>query len=144
MSVINPVPQTAQLVDQDGLYTVYFKRYLDQQLARTGGITGGIYNELTFGSSITWDLDQNPIAVVVLTGNTSIGVINQVAGFIFPYRLTLVQDGTGGRTVSWGSMFKWPSATPPTLSSGADAVDELWFSSDGTNMKGIVGSKDLR
>src|SRR5687768_17813500 len=38
---------------------------------------------------------------------------NQVGGNLYPYRLTLVQDGTGNRTVTWGSAFRFPSATPP-------------------------------
>ncbi len=39
--------------------------------------------------------------------------------------LALTQDGTGGRTVTWGSNFKWASATAPTLSTAGAAVDVI-------------------
>lgn len=37
--------------------------------------------------------------------------------------LALTQDSVGGRTASWGANFKWPSGTPPTLSTAANATD---------------------
>ncbi len=146
MSTIFPLSQTFPLVTSDFTYTTEFKRYLDQILARIGGVSGGSYTQLAaVGGIIAWDLDKAPIAVTVLTTNVTIpNPTNQVAGFLYPYRITLVQDGTGGRTVTWGSAFKFPSGTPPTLSTGANAVDELWFSSDGTNLKLCVLSRDLR
>ncbi len=146
MSSILPLPQTFKLVTPEGYYTPEFKRYLDSLLQRTGGISGGTLTQLKIsGGASVWDLNAAPIAVLVLTENISLGnPLLMVAGNLFPYRLTLVQDGTGGRTVSWGSAYKFPSGVPPTLSTGANATDELWFSCDGTNMKACVGVKDLR
>jgi hypothetical protein len=37
----------------------------------------------------------------------------------------LVQDGTGSRTITWGSFFDWAGGTPPTLSSAAGSIDRL-------------------
>lgn len=147
MSDIQPLPNTFPIVTVEGrpgFYTTAFKRFLDLLINRVGGIAGGVYTQLTYSSSIAWDLDQSPTAVIVLTGNATVTAVNQVAGTLTLYRLTLVQDDTGGRTVSWGSMFKFPSGTAPTLSTGANAVDELLFDSDGTNLKYLAGSKDIR
>ena len=39
--------------------------------------------------------------------------------------IVLTQDGTGGRTASWGSQFLWAGGTAPTLSTAANAVDRI-------------------
>lgn len=145
MSSIEPIPQTFPLVDKNGFYTVYFKRFLDNVLQRIGGITGGVYNSLTITSAaVVWDLNNSPNAVVTLNvPTTTISAINLVAGAP-PYRITLIQDAVGGRLVAWASQFKFPSGVAPTLSTGANAVDELAFDSDGTNLRFQYGNKDLR
>jgi len=48
-------------------------------------------------------------------------------------QLMLVQDGTGGRTVTWPATIKWPGGTAPTLSTAANAVDIISILYDGTN-----------
>lgn len=145
MTQINPFIVTFRVTDKDGVISVEFKRYLDQILARIGGVTGGSYSQITDAATITWDLDNKPVAVVVLGGNRTIASpTGQVAGPISFYRLTLVQDATGSRTVTWGSAYKFPSGTPPTLSTAGNAVDELIFDSDGTNMRLIGFAKDIR
>ncbi|MHA1883082.1 MAG: hypothetical protein ACTSUO_08560 [Candidatus Thorarchaeota archaeon] len=50
--------------------------------------------------------------------------------------LKLVQDNTGGRTVTWPASVKWPASTPPVLSTGANKVDIICFYFDGTNYYG--------
>lgn len=145
MTSIQPIPQTFPLVDKDGFYTVIFKRFLDNLLQRVGGITGGTYTALTIqGAASLWDLNNSPVAVLKLTVPiTTITSVSQVAGAP-PYRITLVQDTTGGRLITWGPEFKWPSGIPPVLSVAANAVDEISFDSDGTNMKFYTGVKDIR
>lgn len=39
--------------------------------------------------------------------------------------LSLTQDGTGSRTVTWGSQYKWAGGTAPTLSTAASSVDVI-------------------
>jgi hypothetical protein len=142
---ILPIPQTFPLVDKDGFYTTYFKRFLDDLLTRVGGITGGTYNQLKASSAaLVWDLANYPVGFIILTDpTTTISIVNQVAGAPL-YRLTLIQDATGNRTVTWGGNFKFPSAVPPTLSTGANSVDDIVFASDGTNMKYQYSVKDIR
>lgn len=145
MTYIFPLNTNDKLVDKLGTITVATKRYFDDLLARMGGPKGGIYNQLIDGASILWDVDQSPSAVVVLGGNrTVINPATMAAGPITLYRLTVVQDATGSRTITWGSAFKFPGGVAPTLSTAANAVDELIFDSDGSNMKLIGFAKDIR
>jgi len=37
----------------------------------------------------------------------------------------IVQDGTGSRTLSFGSQYDFAGGTAPTLSTGANAVDRI-------------------
>lgn len=52
--------------------------------------------------------------------------------------LKLIQDATGGRTVTWPADVNWPSGTPPTLSTGANAIDIVALYYDGTNFYGMA------
>ena len=79
---------------------------------------------LTDGATITPDFGANQNFTVTLGGNRTLAnpsniVVGQT-GSIF-----IVQDATGGRTLSFGSYFKFPAATAPTLSTGANAVDRI-------------------
>ena len=49
------------------------------------------------------------------------------------YALEVIQS-TGNMTLTWNSVFKWPSALAPVLSTAAGARDFFVFRSDGTNM----------
>ena len=90
---------------------------------------------LTDASSIGWDLSINQVAQVILTDNRALAnPTNKEAGAT--YVLIVKQDGSGSRTLSYGSEYKFPSGTAPTLSTGANDVDILCFVSDGTNLYG--------
>lgn len=91
---------------------------------------------LTDTSSIAWDLSANQVATVTLAGNRALATpTNQVAGAT--YLLIVKQDGTGSRTLSYASEFKWVGGSTPTLTTTASAIDVLTFISDGTNMLGV-------
>jgi hypothetical protein len=49
------------------------------------------------------------------------------------YGLAVIQN-SGSNTLTWNAVFKWPSGTAPTLSTGAGAKDYFVFRSDGTNL----------
>ena len=90
---------------------------------------------LTDASSIAWDLSSNQVAQVTLGGSRALSnPTNKVAGAT--YILIVKQDGSGSRTLSFGSDYKFPGGTAPTLSTGANDVDIIAFLSDGTNMYG--------
>ena len=90
---------------------------------------------LTDGSAIAWNLATQQVARVVLGGNRLLSnPSNLVDGGT--YILMVKQDGTGSRTLSFGSNYIWPHGLP-TLNSGANAMSILTFVSDGTYMYGV-------
>lgn len=92
---------------------------------------------LTDAASITWDCSLNQVAQVTLGANRALAnPTNKVAGAT--YVLIVKQDGTGSRTLSYGSEYKFPGGTAPTLSTGANDIDLLCFISDGTNLYGTA------
>lgn len=48
-------------------------------------------------------------------------------------RIVVKQDGTGGRTMAYGSAFKFPGGAAPVLSTGANAIDYLAFEYNGAD-----------
>jgi hypothetical protein len=81
---------------------------------------------LTDGATINWDLSQNQVAKVTLAGNRTIAnPTNKVEGAT--YILVIIQDGTGSRTVTWGSDYKFPSSNTPTLTTNANRADVFSF-----------------
>jgi hypothetical protein len=91
---------------------------------------------LTDAATIAWDAESNQVASVTLTDNRTLGApTNLVDGAT--YILIVKQDGTGGRTLAYNAVFKFPGASAPTLSTGINDVDILTFISDGTNMYGV-------
>jgi hypothetical protein len=90
---------------------------------------------LTDQATVTWDANASAVAVLTLGGNRTIAApTNLVDGGT--YILRLYQDGTGSRTVTWNSVFKWPGGVAPTLSTAASSKDIVFFTSDGTNLYG--------
>ena len=92
------------------------------------------FNEttLTDAATIAWDASSNQVAKVTLAGNRTLGqATNQVAGAV--YVLTIIQDGTGGRTLNYDSVYKF-SGSIPTVNATANNRSILVFLSDGTNM----------
>lgn len=100
------------------------------------------FNEttLTDASTIAWDASANQVTKVTLTANRTLGAAtNQVQGAV--YVLTIIQDGTGSRTVTFNSTYKF-SKTVPVLTTTASARDIFVFLSDGTNMYEIGRSSN--
>lgn len=92
---------------------------------------------LTDASNISWNLDNAQAAKVTLGGNRTLdNPTNMVSGGTYVLRVT--QDVTGSRTLSYGTAYKWPAGTAPTLTATSNAVDILFFVSDGTYMYGAA------
>jgi len=92
---------------------------------------------LTSGTNISWDLDTQQTSTLTLAENATLDdPTNMKAGAT--YILTVTQDGTGSRTLAYGSSYKWSGGTAPTLSTAIGAVDIITFKSDGTNMYGVI------
>jgi len=79
---------------------------------------------LTDGATITPDFGANQNFTVTLGGNRTLAnptnkVVGQT-GSIF-----IVQDGTGSRTLSYGTDYEFAGGTAPTLTTTASAVDRI-------------------
>lgn len=90
---------------------------------------------LTYASPITWNLAENQVTKVTLTGNTTISnPTNKTEGAV--YILAVIQDATGNRTLSFGADYKFPGNQAPTLTVYANAIDIFTFLCIGTNLYG--------
>lgn len=80
---------------------------------------------------------------VTLTANCTITLPAPSAGKSFS--VELVQDATGGRTVTWATpsgAVKWPGGTVPTISAAANAIDVVTFICiGGANWYGFVSGQ---
>jgi hypothetical protein len=66
--------------------------------------------------------------VLTQTSNTTINNPTGLSsGKVQFLDFTLIQDGAGGRTTTWGSMFTWGEAGAPTPKTTANAVNVYVF-----------------
>jgi hypothetical protein len=82
------------------------------------------------------------VFTVTLGGNRTLSnPTNLAAGMHLMWRIK--QDGTGNRTLAYGTAFKFPGGVVPTLSTTANALDILTGVTDGTTVYCNL-LKDLR
>lgn len=104
----------------------------DATIAKTGSIETftkaqrGAVVALTSASTITPDFSaSNNYSLTLATNATLANPTNLTAGQSGV--ITITQDSTGSRTLAYGSYWKFPNATAPTLTTTASAVDELVY-----------------
>lgn len=86
----------------------------------------GSTNVITYTSTnVLYDCDNGNMALVILTNDVRIGLDN--AELWTSYALQIVQDGTGSRSACWDSAIQWGAAGDPSLSTGADEKDIVYF-----------------
>ena len=89
----------------------------------TAGQSGGI-TALADGATITPDMDDGNFFSVTLAGNRTLAnPTNLVAGQSGSIFIT--QDGTGTRTLAYGSFWDFLGGSAPTLSTAINTVDRL-------------------
>jgi hypothetical protein len=89
---------------------------------------------LTDDTTINWDTSLGQVAYVTIANNRTIAApTNLRVGTLI---LHVIQDGTGGRTLTWNSVFKWPAGVAPVLTTTANRRDLFSFVCDGTNLYG--------
>jgi len=86
----------------------------------------GSISALTDGATITPDFALANNSSVTLGGNRTLAnPTNLTAGQHGV--IVITQDGTGSRTLAYGSYFKFPAGAAPTLTTTASAVDVLAY-----------------
>ena len=94
----------------------------------------GAYNAdatLTDGATITWDVGSSPVAKVTLGGNRTLSAPTNSASGQF-ISLTVIQDATGSRLLTWNSAYEFTGDTAPTLTTTASKADIFVFKYNGT------------
>jgi hypothetical protein len=94
----------------------------------------GAYNAdatLTDGATITWDVGSSPVAKVTLGGNRTLSAPTNSASGQF-ISLTVIQDGTGSRVLTWNSAYEFTGDVAPTLTTTASKADVFVFKYNGT------------
>ena len=82
------------------------------------------YASLTDGATIAVNFNTAQNFIIQLAGNRTLeNPTNCVAGQTGS--IVIVQDGTGGRTLSYGTSWNFIGGTAPTLSTGISAVDRI-------------------
>lgn len=89
--------------------------------AQRGGIVA-----LTDGATITPDFSAGNNFSVTLGGNRTLANPTNIAAGQSG-AIVITQDGTGSRTLAYGSYFKFPNGTAPSLTTTAAAVDVLVY-----------------
>ena len=98
---------------------------------------------VTDSATITINLNElNNNFSITLGGNRTIANPTSItvgqSGTIF-----IAQDSTGSRTVTWGSYWKWAGGNAPTLSTGANKVDQIDYVIYSTTAVHAVPSLDF-
>ena len=89
---------------------------------------------ITYAATMSVDFSTTDIADITLTGNPTINATGGTDGQ--PFIIRLRQDGTGSRTVTWGTMFRFSTTTPaPTLSTAINKLDYVAFRYNLTDAK---------
>jgi len=106
------------------------------------------YNAVTSTSNATTvDCETGNVFSHTLTENTTFTFSNPPAsGTAYAFSLRVVQDASAsGYTVTWPGAVDWPSATAPTLTATASAVDWFVFSTvdGGTTWYGFTSGQAL-
>ena len=86
---------------------------------------------LTDGSTIDWNAETQDVCKVTLAGNRTLNAPTSGTTGQF-ISILVIQDGTGGRTLTWNAVYEFASDTAPTLTSTANLGDVFVFRYNGT------------
>ena len=99
---------------------------------------------LTDGSTVAWDVIASPVAKVTLGGNRTIaapsGTSPAAGQFV---ALTVIQDGTGSRTLTWNAVYEFKDDTAPTLTTTAAKGDLFVFKYNGSKWLEVGRNQNL-
>ena len=110
------------------------------------------YNFSAAAKASTLNCENGNVFELVLEGNTTVTFSNPPAAgtatdsTAYGMSLKVIQDsGASGYTITWPTSVDWPSATAPTLTATASAVDQFVFYTydGGTNWYGFTAGQAL-
>ena len=86
---------------------------------------------LTDGSTINWNMSTQSVCKVTLAGNRTMAAPSNSSTGQFA-SIVVIQDGTGGRTLTWNAVYEFASDTAPTLTATANLGDLFVFRYNGS------------
>jgi hypothetical protein len=86
---------------------------------------------LTDGATVTWDASTAPVCKLTLGGNRALSAPTNGATGQF-ISITVIQDATGSRTLTWNSAYEFTGDTAPTLTTTVSKADVFVFRYNGT------------
>lgn len=106
----------------------------------SGVVTAGFASEFNAGNSstaatINWNNGQRQ--VLTLTGSPAVLTFTAPTTGVGNFMLRIVQDATGGRTITWPASVRWPGGTAPTINTAAATVHIVSFYYNGTLYYGV-------
>jgi len=113
-------------------------------LTTVSGAVANVEDTLTDGATITWDVIDSPVAKVTLAGNRTLSApsgTTPIAGQFVS--LLTIQDGTGGRTITWNAAYEFTEDTAPDLTATASKGDLFTFRYNGSKWLEIGRNLDL-
>jgi len=101
-------------------------------LTTVSGAVANVEDTLSDGATVTWDVIDSPVAKVTLGGNRTLAAPSGTTPISGQFvSLLAIQDGTGGRTITWNAVYEFPSDTAPTLTATASLGDLFTFRYNG-------------
>ena len=85
-------------------------------------------------ATVDWSAGQNHR--ITLTDSPTL-TFTAPAG-VGTFKLKVIQDATGSRTITWPASVLWTGKAAPTLSTAASSIDLIAFYFDGTNYFGAM------
>lgn len=96
---------------------------------------------LSDGATVSWDMATGFDFSLTLGGNRTMAAPTNVK-VGQKGRLRVIQDGTGGRTLTWNANFDFAGGTAPVLTTTASAKDVLYYDAiSATSILITVGAK---
>ena len=132
-------------------------------LATNGFATASDYRAATTDKTLKADIVWDAMAEVTLTDAANIS-LDLATGYDFAVtlggnrtldnptnvtvgqkgRITVIQDGTGSRTLSFGSNYKFAGGNAPVLTATASAIDVLYYDCRATGFIFISAAGDVK
>jgi hypothetical protein len=130
-NVFVPVSNSANIVF-DGTYYILNAPLKVSGLVIADGFVSNAESTFTFSSTQTINYNLRNLYAGTLTGNSIVTLSGSWPGH---FQLRVIQDATGGRTITWQNIAGWlGAASAPPLASGANAVTFINFFRTGTGL----------
>ena len=101
-------------------------------LTTVSGAVANVEDTLTDGATITWNVIDSPVAKVTLAGNRTLSAPSGTTPISGQFvSLLIIQDGTGGRTITWNAAYEFALDTAPTLTATGNLGDLFTFRYNG-------------